>query len=114
MNCRALKHCVHASLLRLGRRLLLRLLQLQHLLHDLLLLDQEGAHNAIAHRAAAEHAAVCTVHRLLVVRHALAAVLSRAKPRHLHTCHKVSAAQAEVQTVRSSNPSTPCSPLPRL
>ena len=53
------------------------------LLHNLLLLHQESAHDAVAHRATAQHAAVRAVHRLLVVRHALAAVLRRAQARHL-------------------------------
>ena len=44
---------------------LLALLLLQHLLDDLLLLDQEGAHDAVPHAVAAPRTAVRALHRLL-------------------------------------------------
>ena len=69
-----------SDLCRLGRH---RRLLLEHLLHDLLLLDQESAHNALAHASRAARATVGTRHVFLPLADAL--VLARAKRRNLQT-----------------------------
>merc|ERR1719272_2231379 len=66
---------------RRGAMRLLDGLRLQHLLHDLLLLDQEGANDPRAHAASAFRAAVRARHRLLAL--ADARVLNRAQSRDL-------------------------------
>ena len=65
------------------RRSLLASLHLENLLHDLLLLDEKGAGDALANRAGGEDAAVRASHALLVLRHVLAAVLDRRLPGNL-------------------------------
>ena len=62
---------------------LLASLHLENLLHDLLLLDEKGAGDALANRAGGEDAAVRASHALLVLRHVLAAVLDRRLPGNL-------------------------------
>jgi len=57
--------------IRHGRALLLALLQLEHLLHDLLLLDQECAHNALLHHGVAQRSSVDAVDGLVLLAQAL-------------------------------------------
>merc|ERR1719164_216812 len=52
-------------------RLLLGLLLLQHLLHNLLLLNEERANNPLLHALRAAGTTVCTSNRLLVLSNAL-------------------------------------------
>ena len=65
-----------------------------HLLHNLLLVNQEGAHDTVAHGTAAEHAAVGAVHRLLALGQARAAVLRRSKARDLQAGSVISVRRA--------------------